>query len=107
MPASVCNQYFAGLGLKSGCFASRALLSRSFKNVMQFQKCKTESQISTWVPANLRTHNGFECGSARMRRERCPWVLWGDIPAQHPKFVETVCAEIGRISAEFSNSPSR
>lgn len=32
--------------------------------------------------------------------------LWGDIPAQHPKFVDAVCAEIGRISAEFS-TPSR
>ena len=33
--------------------------------------------------------------------------LWGDIPAQHPSFVDAVCAEIVRISAEFRNPPRR
>ena len=33
--------------------------------------------------------------------------LWGDIPTQHPEFVDAVGAEIGRISAEFSGPPPR
>ena len=33
--------------------------------------------------------------------------LWGDIPTRYPKFVDSVCAEISRMSAEFSSPTAR